>query len=563
MVACGEAAFATTVVVPRDDEMVVESRAIVTGRVTGLSTAADPNTELVYTYITLEVSSVLKGKITEREIVLKELGGETADRGTMIHGMPRFAQGQDVLVYLNTWPDGALRVHQGFLGKFNINRDPSTGRLFVERQQGGENVVIMAGSGNGTDRSELDAYTRMVSDLMQSNRKKILKFEQTYYSEVPLLDQPSEFASRRHEMTPLWALLSPASPSRWFEPDTNQPVVFYVNPTGAPGIMQVQEDVQAAMNAWSTSGGSLRVTYGGTTGGCGVQVVDGVNTISFNNCDNYFPVSQGCAGMLAVSGIIRYLPNTTKTIGGTRYGKAVEANTSFNPYAFCNYSNRCQIQETLTHELGHALGLGHSADSYATMAAYVHFDNRCGSLMPDDVQGINAIYPGGSSGGQLSIMTAGLPAVSPDRDYAANLEASGGTGGYRWDLASGQIPPGIQLGMNGMLFGRTSVSGNFSFVAQVRDSAGNTLQSSFTLVVKQPGASPFIVGAEYRKKKVFLTGNNFDADATAYVDGEALWTILDGTTLITQKRKQKPGAHQVYVVNPDGKQSATFTFFVE
>ena len=447
IVAGSEAAFATTAVVPRDDEMVIESRAIVTGRVTGLSTAADPKTEFVYTYITLDVSAVLKGQITEREIVLKELGGETSDRGTMIHGMPRFSPGQEVLLYLNTWPDGSLRVHQGFLGKFNISRDSSTGRMFVERQQGGENVVIMAGLGNGTERSELDAYTRMIGELVQSNRKKIRSFEHAYFTNVPMLSQPSEFASRRHEMTPLWALLSPASPARWFEPDTNLPVVFYVNPTGAPSMTQVQDDVQAVMNAWSKAGGSLRVTYGGTTGGCGLQVADGVNTISFNNCDNYFPVSQGCSGMLAVSGIVRYFPNTTKTIGGTRYGKAVEANTSFNPYAICNYANRCQIQETLTHEMGHALGLGHSNDSYATMAAYVHFDNRCASLMPDDIQGINSIYPGGSSSGQLSITTASLPSVSLDRDYTANLEASGGTGGYHWDLASGQIPSGMQLSL--------------------------------------------------------------------------------------------------------------------
>jgi hypothetical protein len=566
VVACSQAALATTAVVPRDDEMIVESRAIVTGRVIGLSTSVDVNTDLVYTYIRLEVNTVLKGKITEREIVLKELGGETRDRGTLIFGMPRFEAGQDVLVYLNTWPDGALRVHQGFLGKFNINRDPSSGRVFVERQVEGDNVAIIAGSGNnGTNRGELDAYTRMVGSLIETNRKKILAFEQKYYSHVPLLAQPAEFNSKESagEMTPLWVFLNPTTPSRWFEPDSNQPVVFYVNPTGAPSFLQLQDDVQAAMDAWSKAGGSIRVTYGGATSGCGVQVADGVNTISFNNCDNYFAVSQSCSGLLAVSGIVRYMPNQTKTIGSTRYAKAVESNMSFNPYGLCNFTNRCQIQEVLTHEMGHGLGLGHSADSSATMLAYAHFDNRCASLMSDDLQGINTIYPGGSSGGHLSIMTADLPAVSLDRDYSANLEASGGTGGYHWDLVSGQMPPGMQFGMSGMLFGMTSVSGSYPFVAQVRDSSGNTSQSSFTLVVKQPGLAPAITGAEFRKKKVFLTGNNFEADAIVYVDGEALSATLDGTTLITQKRKQKPGEHEVYVVNPDGKQSPTFQFFVE
>lgn len=565
VVACSEAALATTAIVPRDAEMVVESRAIVTGRVIGLTTVADANTELVYTYIRLEVSTVLKGMIDEREIVLKELGGETPDRGTQICGMPRFERGQEVFLYLNTWPDGALRVHQGFLGKFNISRDPSTGRVFVERQGEGENVVIMAGSANnGTNRSELGAYTQLVDGMIEANRERMREFEQRYYSDVPMLAQPNEFGSLvPGELTPQWVVLNPNSPARWFEPDSNQPVVFYVNPTGAPSFLQLQDDMQAAMNAWSGAGGSIRVTYGGTTAGCGVQVADGINTISFNNCDNYFVASQGCAGLLAVSGIVRYIPTQTKNIGGTTYGKAVEANMSFNPYALCNYTNRCEIQEVATHEMGHALGLGHSSDPTATMAPYAHFDNRCASLTPDDVRGVTSIYPGPSGGGSLSITTSDLPIASVDRDYSVNLEASGGTGGYQWTVVSGRMPFGMSLGLSGLLFGKTSLYGTFAFVAQVRDSSGNTLQSSFTLVVKPPGLGPAISGADFRKKKVFVSGTGFQAGAMVYVDGEGLTATLDGTTLTTQKRKLKPGAHQAYVVNPDGKQSNTFQFVVE
>jgi hypothetical protein len=436
--------------------------------------------------------------------------------------------------------------------------------MFVERETDGENVVILGASATGTNRSELAAYTGIVKDLIESNRKRILSFERTYYSNIPLLSHPVEFESKviRNEMTPLWAYLNPTSPSRWFEPDNNQSVVFYVNPSGAPALMQT-EDVQAAMAAWSYAGGSIRATYGGQTGGCGTQSADGYNTISFNNCDNYFPVSQSCSGLLAVSGIVRYMPSQTKTIGGTRYAKAVESNMSFNPYALCNFTNRCQFQEVLTHEMGHALGLGHSSDSSATMAPYVHFDNRCASITPDDVQGITTIYPGASTGSRLTIMTSDLPSASPDRDYTASLEATGGTGAYQWSIVSGQIPSGMQLGMSGMLFGKTGNFGNFAFVAQVRDSAGNTSQGSFILVVKQPGLAPAIASAEYRNKKVFLTGTNFEDGAVVYVDGEQLSAFLEGTTLRTQKRKQKAGVHQVIVVNPDGKQSPVFQFFVE
>jgi matrixin len=566
VVASCEAAFSTTAIIRRDDEMVVESRAIVTGKVIGLSTGVDANTDLVYTYIRLQVSTVLKGSITEREVVLKELGGETHNRGTQIWGMPRFEFGQEVFLYLNTWPDGALRVHQAFLGKFNISRDPSTGRDFVERQPEGAHVVILGESGNnGTNRSELDAYSKMVGHLIEANRKKMRDFEQMYYSEAPVLAQPIEIQSPSPdgEITPQWALLNPGSPARWFEPDSNRPVVFYVNPIGAPSFLLPQEDMQAAMNAWSSAGGSLRVTYGGTTGGCGVQVADGANTISFNNCDNYFVPSQGCSGVLAVSGIVRYIPSQTKNIGGTTYGEAVESNMSFNPFALCHFTDRCQVQEVATHEMGHALGLGHSSDSAATMTAFAHFDNRCASLTPDDIRGITSIYPGESTGGGLIIKTSTLPSTSVGRDYSVTLEATGGTGGYQWNHVSGQIAPGIQLGLNGLLFGRPIVYGTFAFVAQVRDSSGSTVQSSLTILVERPGLAPAIMGAQYKKKKVFVSGTGFVADAMVYVDGEGLTATLDGTMLITQKRKQKFGAHQAYVVNPDGSRSNTFQFVVE
>jgi len=565
VLACSEATPASTAIVPKDDEMVVESRAIITGSVIGLSTSVDPKTNLVYTYVRLEVNTVIKGAIAEREIVLRELGGETAEFGTMIFGMPKFEQSQRVLLYLNTWPDGALRVHQGFLGKFDINVDPSTGRLFVERRLDDQNVIVMAGSGDETNRSELDAYTGIVLDLISKNRKRMRDFEQRYYSGIPMLAQPSEVKSNPpgKVFTPQWVLLNPSSPARWFEPDSNQPVVFYVNPTGAPSFADLQTDVQAAMDAWSTAGGSIRVTYGGTTSGCGVQLADGSNTISFNNCDGYFAASQSCSGLLAVSGIIRYLPGTTKNIGGTTYGKAVEANMSFNPYAICNFTDQCQLQEVMTHEMGHALGLGHSTDTTATMMAYAHFDNRCASIMQDDVQGIRNIYPGSAGSGGLSIMTSDLPAASMGVDYASSVEAHGGAGVYHWSLAGGQLPPGMQFGMNGFVYGKTNASGDFNFTARVVDSSGNASQQTFTLAVRDPGQPPAVSGAEYRKKKVFVSGQGFQTNAMVYVDGQAYSASFDGTTLTTGKAKQKPGVHQVYVINPGGVQSNTVQFTVE
>src|SRR5262249_30232835 len=127
----------------------------------------------------------------------------------------------------------------------------------------------------------------------------------------------------------------------------------------------------------------------------------------------------------------------------------------------------------------------------------------------------------------------------------------------------GQLPSGLQLGMSGLLFGKTDASGSFGFTAQVSDLSGNISQRSLTLLVRQPGLAPVITDAQFRRKRVFVSGDGLQDNATVYVDGEGLSSTLDGTTLITEKLKLKSGVHQVYVVNPDGKQSAIVQLFVE
>nr|MDQ3011641.1 hypothetical protein [Acidobacteriota bacterium] len=140
---------ATSIVIPSDDDLIIGARAIVRGNVTAVATGYDDAHKSIFTYITLRVQEVFKGNINTSEIVIKEPGGVTGNRGSLIFGTPEFKTGENVLLYLDTWPDGSLRVHQWFLGKFTINTNRANGKLTLVRDAISGNITVLGRSQTG------------------------------------------------------------------------------------------------------------------------------------------------------------------------------------------------------------------------------------------------------------------------------------------------------------------------------------------------------------------------------------------------------------------------------
>ena len=79
---------------------------------------------------------------------------------------------------------------------------------------------------------------------------------------------------------------------------------------------------------------------------------------------------------------------------------------------------------------------------------------------------------------QLVITTTSLPTGVVNVAYTGTLTAANGTLPYNWSLASGSLPSGLTLNMaSGVITGRPTASGIFSFTAQVRDT-GNPIQTA-------------------------------------------------------------------------------------
>src|SRR6185503_10438094 len=90
-----QSASATTVVIPPDDDLIIGARAIIRAKVLAVNCSFDEQ-QRIYTYITLRVREVIKGRITDRHIVIKEAGGQIGSQGTTIFGAPEFKPGEEV-----------------------------------------------------------------------------------------------------------------------------------------------------------------------------------------------------------------------------------------------------------------------------------------------------------------------------------------------------------------------------------------------------------------------------------------------------------------------------------
>ena len=127
----------------------------------------------------------------------------------------------------------------------------------------------------------------------------------------------------------------------------------------------------------------------------------------------------------------------------------------------------------------------------------------------------------------LQITTSALPSGAVGVGYSAVFAAANGVPPYTWAIASGQLPPGLNLqASSGQIAGTPSQSGTFSFSVQVTDSSSQSTSTGLSANIAPP-SSPVIAsvspnaGPTAGGTSIMITGSNFQAGATVSFGGTA------------------------------------------
>lgn len=191
---------------------------------------------------------------------------------------------------------------------------------------------------------------------------------------------------------------------RWFEFDHGRSVFWQVFHTGLPrlGLSRTVEAFNTAAAAWNGDEETpVSLVYQGTTlNTAGFTHGDDTNVVMFGDPNNEVEGTFACGrgGILALGG--PFFTIATKAYRGTVYHEAVEAEIITNDGTDCFFGDQRAAAEVFAHELGHTLGLAHSADPNALMFARAHNDGRGALLSADDRKGLDLLYDDGVRPGE-------------------------------------------------------------------------------------------------------------------------------------------------------------------
>lgn len=150
---------ATKIVHMNPQKMAEVSTAVVQGTVSSVASYWNASRSKIFTETIINVDASYKGPVGN-QVRLVQLGGVVDGVQVTVHGALHWTQGEEVLLFLEPYGDDAYHVAGFSQGKFKVERDPVTGRAFVN-QSAMEGVELVD---DGHGHADITAVKRVPLD---------------------------------------------------------------------------------------------------------------------------------------------------------------------------------------------------------------------------------------------------------------------------------------------------------------------------------------------------------------------------------------------------------------
>ena len=423
-----------------DEEMLRHSPVIVYGRVIG--TAPARLDDRPATDAEVRVEKVLKGRLPGSVVTVRQPGGIDGGMVIQMMGLPMLSDGDRVLLFLEEHEDVHRTVGLG-LG------------IFFEASHMGRRILVreashMASGGVAEEPTARDSalFRRWITDRVAGREGRADYLVADLPDGLRAVASPYVFFKHRCYFThPIPSLDElPLRVRRWREFDRGETLSFEVY-GHQPGLSAEDADdatkaaetlagINAAMSAWNGAASSVSLTARAVAGDAPSSVsgpppsyyrygawfaFDHESRLSFAVAAGYIVVDCHAPGRHTIPG--------TDVKALTARQAIVETFPLFAA-GLATAGDMDDFVEVITHELGHTLGLDHSADPNALMWISTAIDGNNRGLGADDVNGINYLYPGGSAAPAPSSPRGPAPEPSASDCTLVAPHWSGPTGGF-------------------------------------------------------------------------------------------------------------------------------------